>query len=112
MTTSGMSVSPLRVCSRRELPSANGFGAVPESLQSRNARQKRDPAVDAQELVERIDIPKTAGELRQMARETFGKYYGDKVQSELVHNFAKYGLVLHKGENNNVQIYGREDMFR
>ena len=53
-----------------------------------------------------------AGELRQMARETFGKYYGDKVQSELVHNFAKYGLVLHKGENNNVQIYGREDMFK
>ena len=88
------------------------MGAVPESLQSRNAKQKRDPAVDAQELVERIDIPKTAGELRQMARETFGKYYGDKVQSELVHNFAKYGLVLHKGENNNVQIYGREDMFK
>ena len=47
-----------------------------------------------------------------MARETFGKYYGDKVQSELVHNFAKYGLVLHKGENNNVQIYGREGMFK
>ena len=87
-------------------------GAVPESLQSRNAKQKRDPAVDAQELVEKIDIPKTAGELRQIARETFGKYYGDKVQSELVHNFAKYGLVLHKGENNNVQIYGREDMFK
>ena len=51
---------------------------------------------------------KAAGELRQMARETFGKYYGDKVQSELVHNFAKYGLVLHKGENNNVQKYGGE----
>ena len=64
--------------------------------------------MDAQELVEKIDIPKTAGELRQIARETFGKYYGDKVQSELVHNFAKYGLVLHKGENNNVQKYGGE----
>lgn len=87
-------------------------GAVPESLQSRDAKQKRDPAVDAQELVEKIDIPKTAGELRQMAREVFGKYYGDKVQSELVHNFAKYGLVLHKGANNNVQIYGREAMFK
>ena len=87
-------------------------GAVPESLQSRTVRQKRDPAVDAQELAEKIDMPKTAGELRQMARETFGKYYGDKVQSELVHNFTKYGLVLHKGDNNNVQIYGREDMFK
>ena len=42
----------------------------------------------------------------------FGKYYGDKVQSELVRNFAKYGLVMHKGENNNVQICGREDMFK
>ena len=87
-------------------------GAVPESLQSRNAKQKRDPAVDAQELVEKIDIPKTAGELRQMAHETFGKYYGDKVQSELVHKYAKYGLVMHKGANNNVQIYGREGMFK
>ena len=87
-------------------------GAVPESLQSRNAKQKRDPAIDAQELVEKIDVPKTAGELRQMARELFGKYHGDKVQSEIVHNFAKYGLVLHKGANNNVQIYGREDMFK
>ena len=87
-------------------------GAVPESLQSRDAKQKRDPAVDAQELVEKIDTPKTAGELRQMAREVFGKYYGDKVQSELVHNFAKYVLVLHKGANNNVQIFGREAMFK
>lgn len=83
-------------------------GAVPEALQSRNAKQKRDPAVDAQELVEKIDIPKTAGELRQMARETFGKQHGDRVQSELVHNFSKYGLVMRKGANNNVQIYGHE----
>ena len=88
------------------------MGVVPESLQSRNAKQKRDPSIDAQELVEKIDVPKTAGELRQMAHETFGKYYGDKVQSELVHNYAKYGLVMHKGANNNVQIYGREGMFK
>ena len=85
---------------------------MPESLQNRNAKQKRDPAVDAQELVEKIDTPKTAGELRQMARETFGKQHGDRVQSALVHNFPKYGLVMRKGANNNVQIYGREEMFR
>ena len=47
-----------------------------------------------------------------MARETFGKQHGDRVQSELVHNFLKYGLVMRKGANNNIQIYGREEMFK
>ena len=88
------------------------ISAVPESLQSKSFKEKRDPTVDAQELVERVDAPKTAGELRQMARETFGKQHGDRVQSELVHNFSKYGLVMQKGANNNVQIYGREEMFK
>ena len=88
------------------------IGVVPESLQSKGFKEKRDPAVGAQELVERVDAPKTAGELRQMARETFGKQHGDRVQSELVHNFSKYGLVMLKGANNNVQIYGREEMFK
>ena len=58
-------------------------------------------------MVEKIDIPKTAGELRQIARETFGKYYGDKVQSELVHNFAKYGLACIKARTIMPRFTGR-----
>ena len=59
-----------------------------------------------------VSIRKFVGELRQMARDIFGKQHGDRVQSELVHSFAKYGLTMKKGANNNVQIYGREGMFK
>ena len=35
-----------------------------------------------------------------------------RTEPKILHNFSKYGLVMRKGANNKVQIYGREEMFK
>ena len=77
-------------------------------LASMKSKEKLNPETLANELVEilaKANVPLTAGELRDKARERFGRKNGDEAYVFLVKNEEKLGVNVRKQKGSNIKLY-------
>ena len=77
-------------------------------LASMKSKEKLNPETLANELVEvlaKANGPLTAGELRDKARERFGRKNGDEAYVFLVKNEEKLGVSVRKQKGSNIKLY-------
>lgn len=82
-----------------------GAADVPASMKP---KEKLNPETLATELVEilaKANEPLTAGQLRDLARERFGRKNGDEAYVFLVKNEDKLGINVRKQKGSNIKLY-------
>ena len=82
-----------------------GAAELPASMKP---KEKLNPETLANELVEiltKANDPLTAGQLRDLARERFGRKNGDEAYVFLVKNEEKLGVSVRKQKGSNIKLY-------
>ena len=82
-----------------------GAAELPASMRP---KEKLNPETLANELVEvlaKANDPLTAGQLRDLARERFGRKNGDEAYVFLVKNEEKLGVSVRKQKGSNIKLY-------